>query len=135
MLYSLKRVGIGFGLAALIGIPMGFIVGRFTMMNRVASPLINLLRPVSPLAWLPIGLYVFEAADPSAIWVIFICSIWPMILNTAEGGVDDYIIANIAITDSNIIADSIVFKTEKAIKIESTKIHKIFFYISIFIPI
>ena len=85
VLYSLKRVGIGFGLAALIGIPMGFIVGRFTMMNRIASPLINLLRPVSPLAWLPIGLYVFEAADPSAIWVIFICSIWPMILNTAEG--------------------------------------------------
>lgn len=85
VLYSLQRVGIGFGLAALIGIPMGFIVGRFTLMNRIASPLINLLRPVSPLAWLPIGLYVFEAADPSAIWVIFICSIWPMILNTAEG--------------------------------------------------
>ncbi len=85
VLYSLKRVGIGFGLAALIGIPMGFIIGRFTTMSRIANPIINLLRPVSPLAWLPLGLYVFKAADPSAIWVIFICSIWPMILNTAEG--------------------------------------------------
>ena len=85
ILYSLKRVGIGFGLAALIGIPMGFLVGRFSMVNRVANPIVSLLRPVSPLAWLPLGLYVFEAADPSAIWVIFICSIWPMILNTAEG--------------------------------------------------
>lgn len=85
VLYSLQRVGIGFGLAALIGIPMGFLVGRFATVNRIANPIITLLRPVSPLAWLPIGLFVFEAADPSAIWVIFICSIWPMILNTAEG--------------------------------------------------
>jgi nitrate/nitrite transport system permease protein len=85
ILYSLERVGIGFGLAALIGIPLGFIVGRFTLANMIASPIISLLRPVSPLAWLPIGLFVFKAADPSAIWVIFICSIWPMILNTAEG--------------------------------------------------
>jgi nitrate/nitrite transport system permease protein len=85
ILYSLQRVGIGFGLAALVGIPLGFIVGRFTMANMIASPIISLLRPVSPLAWLPIGLFVFKSADPSAIWVIFICSIWPMILNTAEG--------------------------------------------------
>jgi nitrate/nitrite transport system permease protein len=85
VLYSLQRVGIGFGLAALIGIPMGFLVGRFSLVNRIANPIISLLRPVSPLAWLPLGLYVLKAADPSAIWVIFICSIWPMILNTAEG--------------------------------------------------
>jgi nitrate/nitrite transport system permease protein len=85
VLYSLKRVAIGFGLAALIGIPMGFLVGRFSAMNRITNPIISLLRPVSPLAWLPLGLYVFKAADPSAIWVIFICSIWPMILSTAEG--------------------------------------------------
>jgi nitrate/nitrite transport system permease protein len=85
ILYSLKRVAIGFGLAALVGIPVGFIVGRFPVANLIASPIINLLRPVSPLAWLPIGLFVFKSADPSAIWVIFICSIWPMILNTAEG--------------------------------------------------
>lgn len=83
--YSLERVGVGFGLAALVGIPMGFLVGRFAIVNHVANPIISMLRPVSPLAWLPIGLFVFKAADPSAIWVIFICSIWPMILNTAEG--------------------------------------------------
>jgi len=85
VLSSLQRVGIGFGFAALIGIPMGFLLGRFTFMNRMFEPIISLLRPVSPLAWLPIGLLVFQKADPAATWTIFICSIWPMILNTAEG--------------------------------------------------
>jgi nitrate/nitrite transport system permease protein len=85
VLSSLQRVGIGFGFAALIGIPMGFVLGRFTFMNRMFEPIISLLRPVSPLAWLPIGLLVFQKADPAATWTIFICSIWPMILNTAEG--------------------------------------------------
>jgi nitrate/nitrite transport system permease protein len=74
-----------FGLAAAIGIPLGFILGRFTFLNAMASPVISLLRPVSPLAWLPIGLLVFKAANPAAIWVIFISSIWPMIINTAVG--------------------------------------------------
>ena len=83
--FSLKRVALGFGLAALVGIPMGFIIGRFTFVNNMLSPLISLLRPVSPLAWLPIGLMVFKSADPAAIWTIFICSIWPMIINTAVG--------------------------------------------------
>jgi nitrate/nitrite transport system permease protein len=82
---SLKRVGLGFGLAALVGIPLGFMIGRFTFLNRMFGPLISLLRPVSPLAWLPIGLLVFKGADPAAIWTIFICSIWPMIINTAVG--------------------------------------------------
>ena len=82
---SLQRVGIGFGLAAAIGIPLGFVLGRFTFLNAMASPVISLLRPVSPLAWLPIGLLVFKAANPAAIWVIFISSIWPMIINTAVG--------------------------------------------------
>jgi nitrate/nitrite transport system permease protein len=82
---SLKRVGVGFGLAALVGIPMGFMIGRFTFLNRMFGPLISLLRPVSPLAWLPIGLLVFKGAHPAAIWTIFICSIWPMIINTAVG--------------------------------------------------
>jgi nitrate/nitrite transport system permease protein len=85
ILASLQRVGIGFGLAALIGIPMGFILGRFAFLNAMASPVVSLLRPVSPLAWLPIGLLVFKAANPAAIWVIFISSIWPMIINTAVG--------------------------------------------------
>ena len=85
ILYSLYRVGIGFGLAAAVGIPLGFVIGRFEVFNSMASPLISLLKPVSPLAWLPIGLLVFKAANPAAIWTIFICSIWPMIINTAVG--------------------------------------------------
>jgi nitrate/nitrite transport system permease protein len=85
ILFSLERVAVGFGLAALVGIPMGFMIGRFKVLNSMVSPLISLLRPVSPLAWLPIGLLVFKAANPAAIWTIFICSIWPMIINTAVG--------------------------------------------------
>jgi len=85
ILFSLQRVAIGFGMAAAVGIPLGFMIGRFTVLNSMVSPLISLLRPVSPLAWLPIGLLVFKAANPAAIWTIFICSIWPMIINTAVG--------------------------------------------------
>ena len=85
VLSSLKRVAVGFGLAALVGIPAGFVIGRFTFLSRMFNPLISLLRPVSPLAWLPIGLLVFKGANPAAIWTIFICSIWPMIINTAVG--------------------------------------------------
>jgi len=85
ILASLERVALGFSLAALVGIPMGFIIGRFQFMSRMAAPIISLLRPVSPLAWLPIGLLVFKAANPAAIWVIFISAIWPMIINTAVG--------------------------------------------------
>ena len=85
ILNSLSRVGVGFGLAALVGIPLGFIIGRFEFANRMVSPLIALLKPVSPLAWLPIGLLVFKSANPAAIWTIFICSIWPMVINTAVG--------------------------------------------------
>ena len=85
ILASLGRVGLGFGLAALVGIPLGFLIGRFPFLNRMVSPLISLLRPVSPLAWLPIGLLVLKSANPAAIWTIFICSIWPMVVNTAIG--------------------------------------------------
>jgi nitrate/nitrite transport system permease protein len=85
VLFSLKRVAMGFGLAALVGIPAGFIIGRFEFLGRMFNPLISLLRPVSPLAWLPIGLLVFKGANPAAIWTIFICSIWPMVINTAVG--------------------------------------------------
>jgi len=85
VLASLKRVALGFGLAAVVGIPVGFLIGRFSFLSQMFNPLISLLRPVSPLAWLPIGLLVFKGADPAAIWTIFICSIWPMIINTAVG--------------------------------------------------
>jgi nitrate/nitrite transport system permease protein len=85
ILSSLKRVAMGFGLAAVIGIPFGFMIGRFEFLSNMFNPLISLLRPVSPLAWLPIGLLVFKGANPAAIWTIFICSIWPMVINTAVG--------------------------------------------------
>jgi nitrate/nitrite transport system permease protein len=85
VLSSLKRVAFGFGMAAAVGIPAGFMIGRFTFLSRMFNPLVSLLRPVSPLAWLPIGLMVFKGANPAAIWTIFICSIWPMIINTAVG--------------------------------------------------
>ncbi|MBI5907815.1 MAG: nitrate ABC transporter permease, partial [Burkholderiales bacterium] len=85
VLRSLNRVAMGFGMAALVGIPLGFMIGRFGFLSRMFNPLISLLRPVSPLAWLPIGLLVFKGANPAAIWTIFICSIWPMIINTAVG--------------------------------------------------
>jgi nitrate/nitrite transport system permease protein len=85
VLASLQRVGIGFGLAAALGIPLGFAIGRFQFLRTATDPVISLLRPVSPLAWLPIGLLVFKDANLSAIWVIFICSVWPMIINTAAG--------------------------------------------------
>jgi nitrate/nitrite transport system permease protein len=85
VLSSLQRVGIGFGLAALVGIPLGFMIGRFRFLSGMAAPIIALLKPVSPLAWLPIGLLVFQKANPAAIYVIFVCSLWPMIVNTAVG--------------------------------------------------
>ncbi|WP_428825653.1 nitrate ABC transporter permease [Azonexus sp. IMCC34842] len=85
VLSSLQRVGIGFGFAALVGIPLGFILGRSAFLAAMINPIISLLRPVSPLAWLPIGLLVFKRADPAATYTIFICSIWPMIMNTAQG--------------------------------------------------
>jgi nitrate/nitrite transport system permease protein len=85
VLASLGRVGLGFGLAALVGIPAGFAIGRFRFLSDMAAPIIALLKPVSPLAWLPIGLLLFKAAHPASIYVIFVCSLWPMIVNTAVG--------------------------------------------------
>ncbi|MET0519172.1 MAG: nitrate ABC transporter permease, partial [Burkholderiaceae bacterium] len=85
ILASLQRVALGFGLAAAMGIPLGFIIGRVEFAGRMCAPLISLLKPVSPLAWLPIGLLVFKSADPAAIWTLFIGSIWPMVINTAAG--------------------------------------------------
>jgi len=85
VLMSLQRVGMGFGMAAVVGIPLGFLIGRFRFLAGMAAPIIALLKPVSPLAWLPIGLLIFKAANPASIYVIFICSLWPMIVNTAVG--------------------------------------------------
>ncbi len=85
ILHSLGRVGLGFGMAAAVGIPLGFLIGRSAFASGMLSPIMGILRPVSPLAWLPIGLLVFQKAEPASIWVIFISSIWPMVLNTAAG--------------------------------------------------
>lgn len=85
LLASLERVAKGFGAAVLVGIPLGFLIGRFSVLNRALQPIISLLRPVSPLAWLPIGLAVFQAANPAAVFTIFICAIWPLLINTALG--------------------------------------------------
>jgi nitrate/nitrite transport system permease protein len=85
VLYSLGRVMAGFALAVAVGIPVGFLMGASRTIHQACYPLVQILRPVSPLAWLPIGLLVFQAKDPSAIFVIFITSIWPVIVNTAAG--------------------------------------------------
>lgn len=85
VMYSLGRVLAGFALAALVGIPLGLMMGASLSVRRAISPVVQLLRPVSPLAWLPLGLLVFQAVNPSAIFVIFITSIWPIVINTAAG--------------------------------------------------
>ncbi|MBR0654748.1 nitrate ABC transporter permease [Plastoroseomonas arctica] len=83
--YSLARVGIGFGLAALVAIPLGFAIGMSPLLGAVLNPFIQVLRPVSPLAWMPLALYTIKDSSISSVFVIFICSIWPMLLNTAFG--------------------------------------------------
>jgi len=85
LLFSLGRVLSGFFMAVIIGIPIGFLMGMSNTFAKAWQPLIQILKPVSPLAWLPIGLLLFKAVNPSAIFVIFITSIWPVILNTASG--------------------------------------------------
>ena len=83
--HSLLRVGLGFGLAALIAIPLGFLIGMSPLMYRALDPFIQVLKPISPLAWMPLALYTIKDSSISGIFVIFICSVWPMLLNTAFG--------------------------------------------------
>jgi len=83
--HSLMRVGLGFGLAALIAIPLGFVIGMSPLMYRALDPFIQVLKPISPLAWMPLALYTIKDSSISGIFVIFICSVWPMLLNTAFG--------------------------------------------------
>lgn len=85
LLASLRRVLIGFALAALVAIPTGFLIGMSKQAMMALNPIIQIFKPVSPLAWLPISLAIFNLADPSAIFVIFITSLWPTIINTALG--------------------------------------------------
>ena len=83
--YSLYRVLSGYLLAAAIAIPLGFLIGMSPLMYRALDPFIQVLRPISPLAWMPLALFVIQDSQASAIFVIFICSIWPMLINTAFG--------------------------------------------------
>ena len=85
LIASLRRVLIGFTLSALVAIPVGFLIGMSRAAMLALNPLIQIFKPVSPLAWLPISLAIFNLADPSAIFVIFITSLWPTIINTALG--------------------------------------------------
>lgn len=83
--YSLFRVLTGYFLAALIAIPIGFLIGMSPLMYRAFDPFIQVLRPISPLAWMPLALFIIKDSEASSIFVIFICSIWPMLINTAFG--------------------------------------------------
>ncbi len=85
LLASLRRVLVGFFLGAAVAIPVGFLIGMSKPAMMALNPLIQIFKPVSPLAWLPIALSIFNLADPSAIFVIFITSLWPTIINTALG--------------------------------------------------
>ena len=83
--HSLLRVGLGFGLAALLAVPLGFLIGMSPMLYRALDPFIQVLKPISPLAWMPLALYTIKDSSISGIFVIFICSVWPMLINTAFG--------------------------------------------------
>ena len=83
--YSLARVGLGFMFAALVAIPLGFVIGMSPLLYKAFDPFIQVLKPISPLAWMPIALYTIKDSAISGIFVIFICSVWPMLINTAFG--------------------------------------------------
>lgn len=83
--YSLVRVSKGYALALLMGVPFGFMLGVSKTFARAFDPIAQVLRPVSPLAWLPLGLVLFQKSDPAATFTIAMCSMWPTVLNTALG--------------------------------------------------
>ncbi|QTN22788.1 nitrate ABC transporter permease [Rhizobacter sp. AJA081-3] len=83
--YSLGRVGLGYLLAALVAIPLGFVIGMSPLVYRALDPFIQVLKPISPLAWMPLALYTIKDSSISGLFVIFICSVWPMLINTAFG--------------------------------------------------
>ena len=85
LLYSLKRVVLGYLLAALVAIPLGFLIGMSPLMHKALDPFVQVLKPISPLAWMPLALFVLKDSEVSAVFVIFICSIWPMLINTVFG--------------------------------------------------
>jgi nitrate/nitrite transport system permease protein len=84
-MYSVGRVLLGFALAALLAIPLGFLIGMSPLAYRAFDPFIQILKPISPLAWMPLALFTLKDSSVSAVFVIFICSVWPMLINTAFG--------------------------------------------------
>ncbi|SIQ16935.1 nitrate ABC transporter permease [Pseudacidovorax sp. RU35E] len=83
--WSLLRVGLGFALACVVAVPAGFLIGMSPLMRRALDPFIQVLKPISPLAWMPLALYTIKDSSVSGVFVIFICSVWPMLINTAFG--------------------------------------------------
>ena len=83
--WSLARVGLGFALACVVAVPLGFVIGMSPLLHKAFDPFIQVLKPISPLAWMPLALYTIKDSSVSGIFVIFICSVWPMLLNTAFG--------------------------------------------------
>ena len=83
--FSIARVTGGYLLAVLFAIPIGFLIGMSPLMNKALDPFIQVLKPISPLAWMPLALYTIKDSSLSSIFVIFICSLWPMMINTAFG--------------------------------------------------
>lgn len=85
LLSSIARVMVGFGMAVLVAVPLGFVIGMSPTVYRALDPFIQVLKPISPLAWMPLALFIIKDSDASAIFVIFICAVWPMLVNTAFG--------------------------------------------------
>ena len=83
--YSLGRVALGFGIALVVAVPLGFLIGMSPLFRKALDPFIQVLKPISPLAWMPLALYTIKDSTISGIFVIFICSVWPMLINTAFG--------------------------------------------------
>src|SRR5882757_5129383 len=83
--YSIARVFLGYGLAVLFAVPIGFLIGMSPLMSKALDPFIQVLKPISPLAWMPLALYTIKDSSLSSIFVIFICSLWPTMINTAFG--------------------------------------------------
>ena len=109
--YSLLRVLAGYLLAVAVAVPLGYVIGMSPVLSKALNPFIQLLKPISPLAWMPIALYTIKDSNLSAIFVIFICSLWPMLMNTAFG------VANVRKDWINVAATLEVKPLRKAFKI------------------
>ena len=83
--YSLVRVAKGFALALAIGTPIGFLLGLSRRFHQSFDPIVQFMRPISPLAWLPLGLVIFQKSEPAAVFTIALCAMWPTVINTAVG--------------------------------------------------